>query len=44
MVSGIPLSEAIEEFLASCRTVAEVPGRPDFFQTAQEVAKTLATP
>ena len=36
--------EAIEAFLASCRTVAETQGRPDFLQTAQEVAKTLATP
>lgn len=34
--------EAIDAFLASCRTVAETQGNPDFLRVAKEVARTLA--
>jgi hypothetical protein len=34
--------QAIEAFLASCRTVAEAQGNPNFLRVAKEVARTLA--
>lgn len=34
--------EALDAFLASCRTVAETRDNPEFLRIAEEVAKTLA--
>jgi uncharacterized protein (DUF1778 family) len=34
--------QALDAFLASCRTVAEARGNPDFLRVAKEVGKTLA--